>query len=558
MVMKKRGIDSIEFLLMTGIVILINIIVSQYFFRVDLTEDKRYSISNTSKEILKGLDDVVYVEVYLEGQFPAGFKRLQGATREMLDEFRIYGGNNIQYKFVDPSAETDTERRNRIYNTLAQKGVQPTNLFAKEKDKKIEKLIFPGALVAYKEKEVPVMFLKGNKGAGPEEILNQSVEGLEFELITAIRQLTQKKRKTIAFIEGHGEYPQESVLDISRTLSKFYDVYRLDLSKVKDLDNYDGLIIARPQTNYSEQEKFLIDQFIMRGGKVLFYMDAVKIDMDSIGDNGTLAVAYKNNLEDLLFKYGVRLNAALIQDINSGVFPLNIGSMGDKPQIQLVNWKYFPLLNSYAKHPIVKNMDVVYAQFAGTIDTVKADGIIKTPLVLTSDYTKVRNTPFAIEYNEARKDADPQEFNHGPLPVYYLLEGSFTSLYKNRPLPVLGASFQENGTPTKLIVCSDADIIRNDFGKNGRELPVGFDKYTRKMFGNKDLIVNSVDYLLDDRGIIDIRSKEITLRPLDKVKVEEERTEWQFINLVVPVLLILVFGIARYYLRKRKYENFKA
>jgi ABC-2 type transport system permease protein len=557
MVMKKRGIDVIEFLLMIGIVILINMIVSQYFFRIDLTEDKRYSISNTSKKMLKELDDVVYVEVYLEGELPAGFKRLKGAIREMLDEFRIYGGTNIQYKFIDPGAETDNERRNRIYNTLAQKGIQPTNLFAKEKDKKIEKLIFPGALVAYKEKEVPVMFLKGNKGVGPEEILNQSVEGLEFELITAIRQLTQKKRKSIAFVEGHGEFPQDRISDISRTLAKFYDVYRLDLSKVNDLQNYDALIIAHPRTKYSEKEKFMLDQFIMNGGKALFYMDPVNIDMDSISENGTLATAYNSNLDDLLFKYGVRLNANLILDVNSGSYPMNIGNMGERPQIQLVNWKYFPLLNTYAKHPIVKNLDAIYSRFVSTIDTVKAEGIKKTPLVLTSEHTKVLSAPLAVEFNQARREADPQEFNKGSLPVYYLLEGSFTSLYKNRPLPVSGAGFTEKGKPTKLIVCSDADIITNEVGKSGRELPVGFDKFSGKLFGNKDLIVNSIDYLLEDRGIIDIRSKEITLRPLNKVKVEAERSQWQIINLVIPVLLLLLFGLARYYLRKRKYENFK-
>jgi ABC-2 type transport system permease protein len=557
MVMKKRGIDIVEFLLMFGIVVLINIIVSQYFFRIDLTGDKRYTISNTSKEILKGLDDVVYVEVYLEGQFPSGFKRLQSSIREILDEFRVYGGNNIQYKFLDPGAEPDNERRSRIYNTLAQKGIQPTNLFAKEKDKKIEKLIFPGALVAYKEKEVPVMFLKGNKGAGPEEILNQSVEGLEFELITSIRQLTQKKRKSIAFVEGHGEFPQDRVSDISRTLTKFYDVYRVDLRQSKSLENYDALIIARPRTEYSEQEKFMVDQFIMNGGKALFYIDPIHIDMDSIGDNGTLATAYNTNLDDLLFKYGVRLNQNLIQDLNSGVYPMNVGHIGEKPQIQLVNWKYFPLLNTYAKHPIVKNLDAIYSRFVSTIDTVKSEGIKKTPLVFTSAYTKILSVPFSIEYNQARLEADPKDFNKGSLSVYYLLEGSFTSLYKNRPLPVSGASFVEKGKPTKIIVCSDADIITNEVGKSGRELPVGFDKFSGKLFGNKDLIVNSVDYLLDERGIIDIRSKEITLRPLDKVKVEEERSQWQIINLVLPVLLLLLFGVARYYLRKRKYENFK-
>ncbi|HXA02672.1 MAG TPA: gliding motility-associated ABC transporter substrate-binding protein GldG [Cytophagaceae bacterium] len=555
--MKKRGIHITEFFLTVGIIILMNIIFSQYFFRVDLTEDKRYTISQASKDVLHDLDDVVYIRVFLAGDLPGGFKRLEKSVKEMLDEFRIYGGDKIQYEFIDLMAETDPQMRSRMINQVTMRGVQPTNVYEKGKEGNIEKLIFPGALISYKKKEVPVLLLKGNKAAGSAEILNQSVEGLEFELTSAIKQLVMKKRKSIAFVEGHGEYPGKNLEDIAQGISKYYDVYTVNLSKVKNLDIYDGLIIARPQTEFSEQEKFIIDQFIMNGSKVLFYLDALKIDLDSLAKGPTVAVSYNYNLDDLLFKYGVRVNQTLVQDLNSGYIPMNVGTVGDKPEIKMVSWRYFPLLNTFSNHPIVKNMDAVYSKFVANIDTVKATGIKKTPLVLTSKYSRVYTAPVMVDLEQARKKADPADYKQGNIPVYYLLEGSFTSLYKNRPLPVQNSKFMEQGKATKLIVCSDADIIKNETDQNGRTLPLGYDRATQQTFGNKDLVMNSLNYLLDEDGVIDIRAKEVALRPLDKIKLRDDSTDWQIINLVLPVLLVVVFGIARHYIRKRKYESFK-
>jgi ABC-2 type transport system permease protein len=555
--MKKKGIHITEFLLTVGIIILMNIIVSQYFFRIDLTEDKRYTISKASKKILHDLDDVVYIRVFLTGDLPGGFKRLERSVKEMLDEFRIYGGDKIQYEFVDLMAETDPQMRSRMINQVTMRGVQPTNVYEKGKEGNIEKLIFPGALISYKKKEVPVLLLKGNKAAGSAEILNQSVEGLEFELTSAIKQLVMKKRKAIAFVEGHEEYPAKNMEDIAATISKFYDIYTVNLSKVKNLDIYDGLIIARPQTGFSEQEKFMLDQFVINGGKVLFYLDALKIDLDSLAKGPTVAVANDYKLDDLLFKYGVRVNQTLIQDLNSGYIPMNVGMVGDKSEIQMVGWRYFPLLNTFSNHPIVKNLDAVYSRFVASIDTVKALGIKKTPLVMTSKYSKVFTAPVMVDLEQARKKADPADYNQKNIPVYYLLEGSFTSLYKNRPLPVQNSKFTEQGKATKLIVCSDADIIKNETDQNGRTLPLGYDRATQQTFGNKDLVMNSLNYLLDEDGVIDIRSKEVALRPLDKVKLRDDSADWQIINLVLPVLLVLAFGTGRHYIRKRKYERFK-
>ncbi|MFN6944896.1 MAG: gliding motility-associated ABC transporter substrate-binding protein GldG [Cytophagaceae bacterium] len=549
----------VEFFLIAIILVLINVIASQYFFRVDLTEDKRYTISDTSIDILKNLDDVVYVEVYLEGEFPAGFERLQRSIKETLEEFRIYAGDKVQYRFVNPSAESDEKVRNRFYYQLAQKGIQPTNLFAKEGDKKVEKLIFPGAMITYKNKEVPVMLLKGNKTLQPQDILNQSVEGVEFELISGIRQLTLDRKKSIAFIDGQGELNEAEVSDLKGTLQRYYNVYRINLNETRDLNNYDAIVIAGPQQAYSEEKKFLIDQYIVNGGKALFFINTLNVDLDSLDDDGGLAFPYETNLDDLLFRYGTRLNNDLIKDLNSGFVPVNVGMMGDKPNIEMVNWKFFPLLNTFGKHPIVKNMDAVYAKFLGTIDTVKAEGIRKTPLVYTSKYTKVITGPARLSLNEMRANVDPKEYTGGSLPVMYLLEGEFTSLYKNRPAPIPGKAVVERNAASKIIVCSDGDLIRNDFDpKQNEALPLGYDMYSRQTFANKELVVNAIDYLLDENGIINVKAKEVIMRPLDKIKLQEERLMWQVINLLVPVVLIILFGIIRHMYRKRKYENFKS
>ncbi|MCH8317717.1 MAG: gliding motility-associated ABC transporter substrate-binding protein GldG [Bacteroidetes bacterium] len=554
----KRLNDILTFIIGIIIILLANIIASQYFFRYDLTEDKRYSISPATIKVLKGLEDIVYVEVYLEGDFPAGFKRLQRVIRDKLDEFRIYAGSNLQFKFVNPGENPDPRQRNQYYLQLAEKGLQPTNLFAREGDKKIEKIIFPGALISYRDKEVPVMLLKGNSAARPDEILNQSVEGVEFELISAIRKLTSIQKKKIAIIEGHGELDKIQMADITSSLKENFLVERINLPEKISLNDYDAIIIARPDTVFSDYDKYKIDQFIIKGGKALFFIDAVNVNLDSIGEEGKLVMPYKLDLGDMFFRYGVRLNADLIQDLNSGVIPLFVGYMGNQPQTRLVNWRYYLLLNTFSKHPIVKNMDVLYAKFLGTIDTVKAKGIKKTPLIFTSKYSKILPAPVRVNFNEVRLDVNPRLFNKGSLPVAYLLEGSFQSLYTHRlALHTENTfTFKEKDKPSKIIICSDGDLIRNDVNKKtGHPYPLGYDRFTRRQFANKEFILNAVDYLLDESGIITLRAKEVTFRPLDKVKIKEERLKWQLINLVVPVVLIVLFGVGRNYFRKRKYKK---
>jgi ABC-2 type transport system permease protein len=552
--------DMLRFVVGIVVVILINIIASQFFFRLDLTEDKRYTISPATKKLLSSLEDVVYVEVYLEGEFPAGFERLQRSVRETLDEFRVYAGNNLQYRFVDPSVATDAKARGQFYRQLVEKGLQPTNLFANENDQRTEKIIFPGAIVSYGEKELPVMLLRGNQASSSAERLNQSVEGVEYELASVIKALAQKGKPRIGVIRGHGELEDEQIFDLAGALSQSYKVEKVNLPEQPSLQGYDAIIVAKPQTAFSEADKYKIDQYIVNGGKAMFFVNALNIALDSIGPNGVLAMPYELNLDDMFFKYGVRLNANLILDLSAAYIPMFVGYMGDKPQTQPVPWHYYPIINNFSRHPIVRNMDAVFTRFVGSIDTVKATGITKVPLMSTSKYSKTMAGPVMVSFNEARIQPDPQQFSQGPLPIAYMLEGKFRSLYTNRIPPVTDGSihFKEQNQASKIIVCSDGDLVRNDINRSRNEAyPLGFERLSKVTFANKQFVINALEYLLDEDGVILSRTKEIQLRPLDKVKVNEERNMWQAINLGAPLLLVALFGVTRYYIRKRKYERFK-
>lgn len=538
---------------------LLNILAGQYFFRIDLTEEKRYTITDATKETLRGLEDVVYIDVYLEGDFPAGFKRLQNAIRERLEEFRVYGGNNIQFKFVDPSQAENAKARNEFYLTLADKGIQPTNLFATEDGKKIEKLIFPGAIVAYEGEESAVMLLKGNQSATPEERLNQSIEGIEYEIIAAIRKLSVTTKKKVALIEGQGELDSMHIAGMTNMLLQNYEVFHVNLPQKESLEAYDAIVVAKPDTTFTEADKYKIDQFIMQGGKALFFIDAMRVNMDSAGENGTYAFPLSLNLEDMFFRYGVRINNNLLQDLNAGAHPVVTGFLGDQPQIRLLPWPFYPIINYFGQHPIVKNLDAVYTRFVSSIDTVKADGIRKTPLLYTSKYSRTLAAPVRVNLNDLR-DVVPENFQNGPFPVAYLLEGAFSSLYKNRILPqgINKAEFRAEGVPSKILVIADGDFIKNDVNpQNLSPYELGYDPYMQVSFANKDLLMNAMSYFLDDAGIISARTKEIKIRPLDKLKLNQDKLKWQLINLILPVVIVLLYGIGRYYYRKRKFTHFK-
>jgi len=557
--MDSRKLNNVlTFLIGVMIILNINLLLRNTVFRIDLTEEKRYTISNPTIQLLENLNDVVYFEVYLEGDFPAGFKRLQRAIRETLEEFRVYAGNNIQYRYINPS-EVGQQGQQQLIQRLGNMGIQPTNLFANDGGERTEKLIFPGATVSFGDKQMGVMLLKGNKTADPQERLNQSVEGVEYELASVIKKLVEIDRKKVAIISGHGELDGPDIISAKNTLLESYDVFQVILERKKSLSGYDAIILAKPEKPFSENDKYKIDQFIMHGGKAIFLIDQLKVNMDSMGNDGTIGYPYDLNLTDMLFQYGIRMNNTFITDLNSGVYPVVTGNMGNQPQINLLPWPYFPIVNQFSDHPIVKNLDAIYLRFANIIDTVKAKGIKKTPLMYTSDYSRTVATPVHISLNDLKEELKPEFFNQGPIPVAYLLEGSFTSLYNNRILPerINSDEFVEQGMSTKIIICSDGDIFRNEINRrNGQPYDLGYDPFIKNNFANGNFLENALSYLLDEHGLILSRSKEIKIRPLDKVRIENNKSFWQSLNIILPLVILLLFGLLKFYLRKRKYSRF--
>ena len=548
----------LQILLVMLSVIGLNIIANRFFFRIDLTQEKRYTIHEATKNLLSNLQDEVYVKVYLTGKsIPAGFKRLENAVRETLDEFQIYGGTKVKYAFIDLNEEyRDEKRRNQEIEKLYKKGIQPTNVFNNEDGRKIQTLIIPGAVITYKDKEIATLLLKGNKMASSQEKLNQSYEGVEYELASAIKQVTAESKKKIGFFINYTKLPAVNQLDLIGALRKNYALFPVDLRQSPDLYGLDAIFILKPDQPFNDDDKYKIDQFIMNGGKALFFVDAVKVD--SVAREGNMAQIQSLGLEDLLFKYGVRLNQNLIKDAQMcAKIPLDVGNFGDNANIKLVDWQYYPLINSFGNSPIVRNLDAVYTKYVGSLDTVRANGIVKTPLLMTSQYTQLLNAPAIMSYNFASKDLNANQYKTGIQTVGVLLEGKFESLYKNRILPSdpRAATFKADSKGSKIIVCSDGDIPVNDFDKaQNTPLPLGFDKYTNNTFANKDFVLNAIDYLLDDNGVITARNKEITLRPLDKAILQDDRQYWQSINLIIPIVLLVVAGFLKNYLRKRRYE----
>lgn len=558
---KQRDIGE----LIIGLTLLISLnIVGQYVFsRFDLTSDKRYTISDATKEKLKSLEDVVFIRIYLDGDLPAGFKRLRSSTREMLDEFRVFADDNIQYEFIDPSAEPDQKIRNDIYRELSKKGLNYTNLKTKDGDKVSEQIVFPGLIMSYREREVPLQLLKSQIGADPEVMLNNSIQQLEYELISTIKKVSENYKKRIAFIEGNGELKELEVADISQSLSEFYAVERIKIDgKLDALDYIDGIIIAGPDSQYTEKDKYMIDQFIMKGGKVLWLVESVFADQDSLRKNTiTLGLPKSVNLEDQLFKYGVRINTDFVLDLQALPIPIITGMIGNQPKQEFFPWYYFPLLMSKNKHPIVNNIEAVMSNFASSIDTVGSNPKIrKTPLLQTSQYTKLLLAPHRISFNILREPPDQRSFNKPFQNVAVLLEGEFESVFKNRLNPEVTQNpefkYREQSKETKMIVVSDADIIRNKVNWDKKEFfALGYDRFTQRTYGNKEFIMNCMHYLLDDDGLINARSKEFRIRLLDKQRIEKEKKQWQILNTAVPIALVLLFGSLLAWIRKRKYAK---
>lgn len=554
---KQRDISA--FIVLVISLFIINFIFSYYFFRIDLTSEKRYTLSPFTKDFLKKLDDIVYFKIYLSGELPPEFNKLKKEVKEMLDEMRIIN-DNIQYEFVDINSIGNKEDIKNQEKQLYDKGIIPEQVVEKKQNKTSESLVWPGAIVSYKGKETVWQIFSRQLGFTPQENINHALNEIEFGICNAINKLKRKRRPEISIVEGHKELDTLRLYDLIRSLSAEYNVSRININhKLYALKNLDAIIVAKPDTLIDEKDKFIIDQFIMKGGKVLWLIDPVKLNMDSFRLKGySLALNNETNLEDMLFRYGVRLNADLIQDLQCAVIPVNVGFSKGQPNFRMFPWIFYPLIMPTANHPIVKNLDLIKTEFVSTIDTLSTSGIKKTILLTSSKNTRVSPVPIRVSLAITQFRLKESAFNQGQKPIAVLLEGTFKSLYANRiPTVIMEDStiqFKEISKPTKMIVVSDGDIAKNDFNRNtGAIYPLGYDKYTNQTFANKQFLLNCMSYLLDESGILQLRSREVKLRLLDMKKLALQKSKWQFYNVLVPPAIILMFVLIQQYLRKKKY-----
>jgi len=562
--MENRNIrkweDILQWVAVALAVLCINLFISNFFFRLDLTEDKRYSISPGTKQLLENLEGNIYVEIYLDGELNAGFKRLRAAIRETLEEFNAYSNNKVQFRFINPDVASNDEQRAAFQRELINKGIQPTNLFENVEGRRIQRIIFPGAIVRSGTRQGAVNFLKGNLAASAQERLNQSVEGVEFELANAIKKVTRRQKPRIALVQGHLELNNLPIGDLKQSMDEHFIVEEVKLDNDSALLGYQVAVIIQPKKSYTEAEKFRLDQFIMQGGKALFMLDMVQMNLDSIAMGGAYAFGYDLNLDDMLFRYGIRTNMDLVQDMQMGTIIINVGRFGNAPNLQPVPWPYYVLANQFGKHPITRNLNAVYTKFTGSIDTVKSKGNVKKiPLLMSNQYSRIRRAPTIVSLDELKNDTDPAKFTKSNIPLAYLIEGSFYSLFRNRFVPEgipEATKIIQESVPTKIAVIADGDVAVNELDRRSQQpLPLGFDPITKQTFSNKDLIMNILLYFTDEDGLLEARLKEVRLRPLDKIRLTSEKTWWKGFNLILPLILTSTLGGLWYYVRKKRYEK---
>nr|WP_294926899.1 gliding motility-associated ABC transporter substrate-binding protein GldG [uncultured Flavobacterium sp.] len=544
------------------VLVVLNVLGTLFFYRFDLTKDKRYTLSDTSLQIVKQVKNPLSIKIYMQGDLPADFRRLQQETKQLLEEFQAYN-SNIVFEFVDPLENEDESES--LTKSLFQKGLTPVNITVDDKGKQSQAMVFPWAIAVYNNKEVNIPLLKNIMGATTEQKVKGSIQHLEYSIADAINKITKDKQKKVAIIKGNGEMKEIHIAKMLMQIRESYYIGPFTLDSVsKDpngtlnaLKKYDLAIIAKPTETFSDEEKQVLDQFIMNGGKTLWLIDQVSADMDSLYNQAGATLAYPRdlNLNDMFFKYGVRINPDLIKDEQGSPIKLATGEQGSATQYQDFVWKFAPLVSPESKHPIVKNLGGIKFDFASPIDTLK-NGIKKTVLLQSSPYSKKIGAPVEVNLGIVSEQTSPKDYlNKGNLVLSVLLEGSFHSAFENRVLPFKENSFQSKGKPTKMIVVADGDIARNQLDKNGMPVELGYDQRSGNLYDNKDFMMNCINYLLDDTGLINIRSKDLDLPLLDKEKVFENYSQTQFITIGLPILILLVFGLVFTYLRKRKYSK---
>ncbi|WP_066629478.1 gliding motility-associated ABC transporter substrate-binding protein GldG [Labilibacter marinus] len=551
-------------ILLVGIVV-VNMLAGSWFFRLDLTSEKRYSLSDNTKELLSDLQNPIYVKVYLDGELNVGFSKLSKASLELLNEFRVYGGRNIEFSFIDPSEGTKKEKQAKL-KELSDFGLSPTPIFESSEDgRNTTSYVYPYAVLHFDGNSLPINLLENIKGFSGAENLNKSIESLEFKFTDAFRKAIMQDKPKIAFIEGHGELDDYDVMDITEHLSQYYQVDRGVIGNDPAiLDPYKAIIIAKPQAKFSESDKFVIDQYMMNGGSVMWLVDAVNVTLDSLRKSReTVGLMTDLNIEDQLFKYGVRINPVLIQDIQAAMIPVTVSAGNGQPKIVPAPWLYSPLLIPQPNHPISRNMNVVQGEFVSSIDTVNSQlNVQRTVLLRTSRYAKANQVPVFVSLGFVNEKPDRNTFTQSFMPVSLIQEGVFSSVFENRMVPEnispKPTEIKTESVPTKMIVVADGDLIKNKVrfkNTNPKILPLGYDELTKQNFGNKDFILNAVNYLCDDDGWMDLRARSYTLRLLDKNKVADESFFWKMINMIIPLLLVLILGVAVSFYRKYRYTK---
>ncbi|MFV8344197.1 gliding motility-associated ABC transporter substrate-binding protein GldG [Flavobacterium sp. XS2P39] len=557
---KKKNLKSL--LITCAVLLLLNVIGSFLFHRFDLTKDKRYTLSATSLNIIRQVKNPLSIKVYMQGDLPAEFKRLQQETKQLLEEFQAYN-KNIIFEFVDPLENKDESMDN--IKELYRKGLTPINITVDDKGKQSQAMVFPWAIAVYDNKEVNIPLLKNIMGASTTQKVIGSVQHLEYSIAEGLTKITKAKQKKIAVLKGNGELQDIAMAKFLLQVRESYHIgpFTLDsvaknpIGSLEALEKYDLAIIAKPTETFSDAEKQVLDQFIINGGKTLWLIDQVSAEMDSLYNPSGATLAYPRdlNLNDLFFKYGIRINPDIIKDEQGSPIKLATGEQGSATQFQEFNWKFAPQVYPNSLHPIVKNLGGIKFDFANPIDTLK-NGIKKTILLQSSQYSKKIGTPTEVNLNTVAEETSPNDYlNKGNIPLSVLLEGSFHSMFENRVLPFDQKTFQTSGKNNKMIVIADGDLIKNQLDKNFQPVELGYDQRSGNLYDNKDFLINCVNYLLDDNGLINIRSKDLDLPLLDKEKVYENYTRTQFITIGLPILILILFGVVFTFLRKRKYSK---
>lgn len=556
-------------------VVAVSVMSNFLFTRFDLTAERRYTLSKPTREMLKKIDEPVLFRVYLEGEFPADFQRLRNETKEMLNQFRAYN-RYVEYEFVNPNNFESREEQQVFYQKLAMRGIQPTQIQTASSNGMTTQVLIPAADVYYRGRETSVQLIQNQRYVSDADVLNNSIQNLEYVLSNAIRTLARGEKRSIGFLQGHGELTGGVLYDIQRALQEYYALdyvtidgqiqaltahkQQADTGTYNFYNLYDLLIVAKPTKPFSDADLYILDQYIMYGGKVLWLIDATDADLDSLANRGgMLATRYALGIDEMLFTYGVRINANLLMDMRCRPIPIQVGLVGDKPQMRFCPWYYFPEIVPLSEHPIVRNLDLIKTDFVSSIDLIDND-VRKTVLLTTSEYTRVKNAPATVDLSEAQVEPDRRLFAASRLPVAVLLEGEFKSAWRHRLSPEFTAKvamgYRESSEETKMMVVSDGDIIRNRYmAEEGAVLPVGYDYYTQTQYANKNFILNAVNYLVGDEGMMASRSRVIRLRKLDVVKVNEDRTKCQIINVVCPLVLLAVAGTAIVLARRGRYRK---